>query len=145
MPRSRKKFATRFSASLSPELMEQFDAMIGEKGYDNRSLAIADMIRAQLVEHRLQLGSGEIAGSITLVYDHHHSQLQGHLTHFQHDHGQHILATLHCHLDHHNCLEIIAVRGPASVVKKLADGLIGTKGVKHGRLAITSTGRDLPA
>lgn len=125
--------------------MRQFDAMVHEKGYDNRSLAIADMIRAQLVEHHLQLGNCEIAGSITLIYDHHQHNLQSHLTDVQHDHGEHILATTHCHLDHHNCLEVIVVRGPALVIKKLADGLIGAKGVKHGRLAITGTGPDLPA
>jgi len=145
MPKSKKHLVTRFSVSLPPELMWQLEVMTREKGYDNRSLAMADMIRANLVEHRLQLGDGEIAGSITLVYDHHQHQLQSHLTDVQHDHGEHILATMHCHLDHHNCLEVIAVRGPASVIKKMADGLIGAKGVKHGRLAITSTGRDLPA
>jgi CopG family nickel-responsive transcriptional regulator len=124
--------------------MAQFDAMVREKGYGNRSQAIADMIRDDLVEHRLKLGDAEIAGSVTLVYDHHQHRLQDHLTDVQHDHGENILATLHCHLDHHNCLEIVAVRGPASVVRRIADSLIGAKGVKHGKLAITSTGHDLP-
>ncbi len=119
--------------------------MVREKGYDNRSLAIADMIRAQLVEHSQQSDAAEIAGSITLVYDHHQHQLQHLLNDVQHDHGEHIIATLHCHLDHDNCLEIIAVRGPAGTIRQLADELIGARGVKHGKLAITSTGRDLPA
>ena len=146
MPKKpRKEFATRFSASLPPQLMRQLDAMVREKGYENRSLAIADMIRAQLVEHSQQHDEAEIAGSITLVYDHHQHHLQHLLNDVQHDHGAHIIATLHCHLDHDNCLEIIAVRGPAGVIRKLADELIGARGVKHGKLAITSTGRDLPA
>lgn len=145
MPKHKKEFATRFSASLPPELMRQLDKMVREKGYDNRSMAIADMIRAQLVEHRQQVGDSEIAGSITLVYDHHQRLLQERLTNIQHDHGECILATLHCHLDHHNCLELIAVRGPQTRVKKVADALIGARGVKHGKLVVTSPGHDLPA
>ena len=119
--------------------------MTREKGYDNRSLAIADMVRAQLVEHRQQHGDTEIAGSITLVYDHHRHHLQNLLTDLQHDHMDVIVSTLHVHLDHRNCLEILAVRGRADAIKKLADELIGAKGVKHGKLTITSTGKDLPA
>ncbi len=115
-----------------------------EKGYDNRSLALADMIRAQLVEHRQQMGAGEIAGSITLVYDHHKHHLQELLTDLQHEHRAVIISTLHCHLDHDNCLEILAVRGPAPEIKRLADELIAAKGVKHGKLTITTTGKDLP-
>lgn len=146
MSKPKKEFASRFSASLPPQLMQQLDAMVHAKGYDNRSLAIADMIRAQLVEHAAQQrDDAEIAGSITLVYDHHHHGLQHLLNDVQHDHGDHIIATLHCHLDHDNCLEIIAVRGPAGTVRRIADELIGARGVKHGKLVITSTGSDLPA
>jgi len=119
--------------------------MATEKGYDNRSLAIADMIRAHLVEHRQQKGRGEIAGSITLVYDHHKHHLQDLLTDLQHEHRAVIISSLHCHLDHDNCLEVLAVRGKASEIKQLADELIAAKGVKHGKLTITSTGKDLPA
>ena len=145
MSKPKKEFATRFSTSLAPELMRQLDRMVREKGYANRSQAIADMIRDKLVEHHQQQGDGEIAGSITLVYDHHHRLLQEHLTEIQHDHGEYILATMHCHLDHHHCLELTAVRGPQSKVRMIADALIGAKGVKHGKLVVTSTGRDLPA
>jgi len=146
MPKKpRKEFATRFSASLPPQLMSQLDAMVRAKGYDNRSLAIADMIRAQLVEHSVQQNDdAEIAGSITLVFDHHHRGLQDLLNNVQHDHGENIIATLHCHLDHDNCLEILAVRGKAVDIKRLADELIAAKGVKHGKLTITGTGKDLP-
>jgi CopG family nickel-responsive transcriptional regulator len=135
---------TRFSVSLPSALARELDRMTEEKGYVNRSLAIADMIRGQLVEHRQQKGEGEIAGSITLVYDHHRHHLQDLLTDLQHDHREAIVASLHAHLDHDNCLEILAVRGAANRIKKLADEMIAAKGVKHGKLTITSTGKDLP-
>ena len=136
---------SRFSVSLPPKLLEQLDEMTGEKGYDNRSLAIADMIRAHLVEHRQKFGSEEIAGTITLVYDHHKQHVQATLTDIQHDHHEVIISTVHVHLDHHNCLEVLVVRGKAGLVKKIADELIAAKGVKHGKLTVTSTGKDLPS
>ena len=135
---------TRFSVSLPAALARELDAMAREKGYDNRSLAMADMIRAQLVEHRQQHGDCEIAGSITLIYDHHKHHLQDLLTDLQHEHRQVILSSLHVHLDHDHCLEVLAVRGPAARIKKLADEMIAAKGVKHGKLSITGTGKDLP-
>jgi CopG family nickel-responsive transcriptional regulator len=141
----KKETATRFSVSLPPALLEQLDEMTAEKGYDNRSLAIADMIRAQLVEHRQKTDSGEIAGTITLVYDHHKPHLQSSLTDIQHDHHMAILSTVHVHLDHHNCLEVLIVRGKASLIRKIADELIAAKGVKHGKLTVTTTGKDLPS
>jgi len=140
-----KDSVVRFSVSLPRKLARELDLMATEKGYDNRSLAIADMIRAHLVEHRQQKGRGEIAGSITLVYDHHKHHLQDLLTDLQHEHRAVIISSLHCHLDHDNCLEVLAVRGKASEIKQLADELIAAKGVKHGKLTITSTGKDLPA
>ena len=135
---------TRFSISLPLELARQLDRMARERGYDNRSLAVADMIRAQLVEHRQKLGNHEIAGTITLVYDHHKPHLQKTLTAIQHDHHEVIVATLHIHLDHDHCLEVLAVRGRARLIKHIADRLIATKGIKHGKLTVTSTGKDLP-
>jgi CopG family nickel-responsive transcriptional regulator len=135
----------RFSVSLPGKLAKELDQMAAEKGYDNRSLAIADMIRAHLVDHHQQAGSIEIAGSITLVYDHHKHHLQDLLTDLQHEHREVIISTLHCHLDHDNCLEVLAVRGPATAIKQLADEMIAAKGVKHGKLTITTTGKDLTA
>lgn len=140
----KKKPVTRFSVSLDLKLLRALDSMAREKGYDNRSLAIADMIRAQLVEHRHQQADGDIAGSITLVYDHHKHHLQDLLTDLQHEHRDVILSVLHCHLDHDNCLEVLAVRGNAASIKRLADELIAAKGVKHGKLTVTGTGKDLP-
>lgn len=135
----------RFTVSLPSDLLDQLDAMTTEKGYTNRSLAVADMIRDQLVEHRRERGDEEIAGTITLVYDHHKHHVQEALTDLQHDHHEVILSTVHVHLDHHNCLEVLLVRGRAGLVKQIADELIAAKGVKHGKLTVTSTGKDLPA
>ena len=135
----------RFSVSVPTELAKQLDRMAREKGYDNRSLAVADMIRAHLVEHRQNLGDQEIAGTITLVYDHHKQHVQATLTDIQHDHHEVIISTLHVHLDHHNCLEVLVVRGQAGTIKKIADELIAAKGVKHGKLTVTSSGKDLPS
>jgi CopG family transcriptional regulator, nickel-responsive regulator len=134
----------RFSISLPNELAAQLERMTQEKGYDNRSLAIADMVRAHLVEHRQKYGDQEIAGTITLLYDHHKQHVQAALTDIQHDHHNVIIATLHVHLDHHNCMELLAVRGKAAVIRRIADELIAAKGVKHGKLTVTSTGKDLP-
>jgi CopG family nickel-responsive transcriptional regulator len=134
----------RFSISVPASLAKQLDRMVSQKGYDNRSLAVADMIRAHLVDHQQQLGDKEIAGTITLLYDHHKQHVQAALTDIQHDHHEVIIATLHVHLDHHNCMELLAVRGKATIIKRIADELIAAKGVKHGKLTVTSTGKDLP-
>ncbi|MFZ0711495.1 MAG: nickel-responsive transcriptional regulator NikR [Terrimicrobiaceae bacterium] len=136
--------AARMSASLPGKLLHDFDAMARRKGYSNRSLALADMIRDNLVEEDQDDGNKEIAGTITLVFDHHKRNLQESLTDLQHGHSGIIIATLHVHLDHDNCLEVIVARGRATSVKELANALIAAKGVKHGRLTITSTGHDLP-
>ncbi len=136
--------AARFSVSLPPELLRQLDAMISDKGYDNRSQAVADMVRDALVEHRQRSADEDIAGTITLVYDHHKQHVQAALTDIQHDHHDLIISTLHVHLDHHNCLEVLAVRGKAANVKRIADELIAAKGVKHGKLTVTTTGKDMP-
>ena len=143
--RNTMETVSRFSVSINKKLLAELDHMCREKGYDNRSLAIADMIRDHLIEHRQQLGTREIAGSITLVYDHHKHHLQDLLTDLQHEHREVVIATLHAHLDHDNCLEVLLVRGRAADIKQLADELIGAKGVKHGKLTITTTGKDMDA
>jgi CopG family nickel-responsive transcriptional regulator len=145
MTRRLAESVTRFSISLPAELARQLDQMVREKGYHNRSLAVADMVRAHLVEHRQRASDQEIAGTITLVYDHHKQHVQATLTDIQHDHHEVIVSTLHVHLDHDNCLEVLVVRGKAGLIKRIADELIAARGVKHGRLTVTSSGRDLPA
>lgn len=127
----------RFSVSLDGTLLADLDAMVAEKGFANRSQAIADMVRHRLVEHRAEVGSGQMAGTITLVYDHHKQHVQAALTDIQHDHHALIVSTLHVHLDHDNCLEVLVVRGEARTIRRIADELLATKGVKHGRLTIT--------
>jgi CopG family nickel-responsive transcriptional regulator len=143
--RPKNEGVVRLTVSLPAQLAGELDKMVAEKGYDNRSLAVADMIRDHLVEHRQNYGDNEIAGTITLVYDHHKQHVQSVLTDIQHDSHDIIISTLHVHLDHHNCLEVLAVRGKAKLVKKIADELIAAKGVKHGKLTVTTSGKDLPA
>jgi len=135
----------RFSVSLPQELLVQLDLMTRQKGYRNRSLAIADMVRDRLIDHRQKFSNEQIAGTITLVYDHHRQHVQEALTEIQHDHHAVIISTVHVHLDHHNCLEVLVVRGRAGLVKKIADELIAVKGVKHGKLTVTTTGKILPS
>lgn len=134
----------RFSVSMPADLARQLGALARAKGYANRSQAIADMVRAQLVEHHAQQGDHAIAGTVTLVYDHHRRNLQALLTDIQHDHPGLIISTLHVHLDHHHCMEVLAVRGRAAAIRRLADRLIAAKGVKHGRLTVTTTGTEFP-
>ena len=145
MKHAKTEGVVRFTVSVPQTLARQLDRMTREKGYDNRSLAVADMIRDQLVEHRQNYGDREIAGTITLVYDHHKQHVQATLTDIQHDHHDVIISTLHVHLDHDNCLEVLAVRGKAGTIKKIADELIAAKGVKHGKLTVTTSGKDLPS
>ncbi|MGO9200405.1 MAG: nickel-responsive transcriptional regulator NikR [Limisphaerales bacterium] len=141
----KEQLVARFTVSLPPALLQDLDKMVCEKGHANRSQAVADLIRAGLVEHRQEYGSGEIAGTITLVYDHHQARVQTTLTDIQHDHHDVIISSLHVHLDHDNCLEVLVVRGRADRIKKIAEELIAAKGVKHGKLTVTSTGVDLPS
>jgi len=127
---------------MAGDLVGQLDGMTKVKGCANRSQAVADMVRAHLVEHHGQMGAHEIAGTVTLVYDHHKRNIQALLTDIQHDHGDLIIAAMHVHLDHHNCMEVLAVRGRADSVKQVADNLIAAKGVKHGKLTVTTTGKE---
>ena len=133
----------RFGVSMESELIESFDKLIDKKGYPNRSEAIRDLIRNLIVEEEAKLGSKEVIGTITLVYDHHVHDLNDKLNDIQHDHHDLITSTTHVHLDHNNCLEVLIVKGSGSKIKKIADQLISTKGVKHGKLTITTTGKEL--
>jgi len=132
----KKASLSRFSLSMPAALLDQLDAMCKTKGYQSRSQAVADMARGQLVEHRALSAAREIAGNVTLVYDHHKRNIQSLLTRIQHDRGKAIIATMH------NCMEVIAVRGRAGEVRELADRLIAVKGVKHGKLTVTTTGTE---
>lgn len=134
---------TRVGISIDARLLDRFDQMIGDKGYVNRSEAIRDLIRNALVDEEWARDDQEIVGTVTLVYDHHTRDLSDKLTEQQHSHHDEIVSALHVHLDAHHCLEVVVVRGKARRVKRLADELIGTKGVKHGKLVTSTTGQDL--
>lgn len=133
----------RFGVSISAGLLESFDKVIVKKGYNNRSEAIRDLIRNQLVKMEWENEDEEVAGTITLVYDHHVRGLSNLLLEVQHDYHDLILSTMHLHLDHHNCLEVLAVQGATKEIREIAERLISIKGVKHGQLTITSTGKNL--
>jgi len=134
---------TRFGVSMDDRLLNRFDELIERKGYVNRSEAVRDLIRNALVEDQWTRAEEEIIGTVTIVYDHHTRDLGDKLTEQQHSHHGAIVSSLHVHLDAHHCLEVVVVRGKAAEVRRLADELIGTKGVKHGKLVTSTTGRDL--
>ena len=137
------KLSQLFGVSLDEDLLEPFDALCARKGYGNRSEAIRDLIRRALVEEDWQNPQLMGAGTLTLVYDHHKNDLSRRLTQMQHDEHDIIVATLHVHLDHDNCLEVLVLKGDPERVRRLADKLISCKGVKHGTFSGTTTGRDL--
>lgn len=133
----------RFGVSVDERLLGRFDALIAERGYVNRSEAVRDLMRASLVEEQWRSGEGEAVGTVTLVYDHHTSDLADRLTAQQHAHHEEIVSTLHVHLDHHHCLEVLVLRGAPHIIGRIATELIGTKGVKHGKFVATTTGHGL--
>jgi len=132
----------RFGVSLENELLKKFDVDIQKKRYPNRSEAIRDLIRDSLVKEEWTKG-GEVAGAITLVYNHHRRELVNKLTDIQHDYHELIISVQHIHLDEDNCLEIVVVKGKVNEVRKLADGLRATKGVKHTALTMSTTGKEV--
>ena len=132
----------RFGVSLEKTLLEKFDSYIRERNYTNRSEAFRDMIRQELVKKEWIEGE-DVAGAITLIYDHHRKDLLGRVTDIQHNYQRIIISTQHIHLDHDNCLEIVAVRGNPADVQRLADMLKSIKGVKHGTLNMSSTGKGI--
>jgi CopG family nickel-responsive transcriptional regulator len=134
---------SRIGVAIDSDLLKKFDHLIASRGYTNRSEAFRDLIREELVQRTWERPESNVVGTVTLVYDHHVRLLNEKLTDLQHSHFHQILSTLHVHLDHDNCLEVLVVRGKAAAVKKIADALISTKGVKHGRLTLTSTGVEL--
>ncbi len=132
----------RFGVSLDKELSEKFDKTIRQKGYANRSEAIRDLIREDLVNQEWQR-DGEIAGAITLIYDHHKRELLNKITDLQHDFQKNIICAQHIHLDHNNCLEILAVKGISKDIQKLSNTLKAIKGVKHCTLSMSTTGKTI--
>jgi CopG family nickel-responsive transcriptional regulator len=133
----------RFGVSIDEELLTQFDALIAGRGYPSRSEALRDLVRQELVRAEWADPAAEVVGTLTVVYEHHEHDLSGTLTDLQHAHHNAIICSTHVHLDAHNCLEVIVLRGPSAQVKTIADTLLSTRGVKHGQLVCTTTGKDV--
>lgn len=132
----------RFGVSIEEDLLKKFDALIKKRGYANRCEALRDLMRESLIEEAWQ-SNGEAVGTVTLVYDHHDPGLGGRLTDIQHDYHEIVVSGVHSHLNHHDCLEVIILKGKAKRIKDLADRLICAKGVKHGRLVMSGAGETL--
>ncbi|NJE07553.1 nickel-responsive transcriptional regulator NikR [Thermococcus sp. M39] len=133
----------RFGVSIPQDLLTKFDKIIEEKGYTNRSEAIRDLIRDFIVRYEWEVGDEEVAGTITIVYNHDEAEVVKELLDLQHDYIDEIVSSLHVHMDEHNCLEVVVVKGKASRIKRIAERLISLKGVKHGKLVMTTTGKEL--
>jgi len=135
--------AVRFGISMSKDLLVAFDRLIEKLGFANRSDAIRNLIRERLVQKEWETLNEETIGTITIVYSHEVRELTERLTELQHQYHRQIISTMHIHLDPHNCLEVLAVKGRGSEVKKIADRLLSIKGIKHGKLTTTTTGKKL--
>jgi CopG family nickel-responsive transcriptional regulator len=135
----------RIGVSLEDELLERFDELTARRGYQSRSEAIRDLIREALVEREWSEARGreERVALVALVYDHDSSSLAQKLTHIQHENHRAVVSALHVHMDAHNCLEVLVLRGRAQDVAAMADGLVSTKGVKFGKVVPATTGRSL--
>ena len=135
----------RIGVSLEDELLARFDELIAEKGYVNRSEAIRDLIRDALVQRSWSESDRreERVAVVTLVYDHDSSSLAQKLAHIQHENHKAVVSALHVHMDEHNCLEVLVLRGSAKDVVRMGEGLVSTKGVKFGKLVPATTGQDL--
>lgn len=133
----------RFGVSLDLDLLSRFDQLCSDKSYQTRSEAIRDLIRNALVQQQWEDETQENVGVLSLVYDHHQSDLTQKLTRIQHDALELVITSLHVHLDHDNCLEVLILRGPGRDIRHTAQKLSSTKGVKHGNLNMATTGKDL--
>jgi len=133
----------RFGVSIPDDLLKKLDVIAKKKGYSNRSEAIRDLVRDKFVEQELDDPGMEAVGTLTLVYDHHARLLSDRLADIQHDYHDRIVASTHIHLTKHDCAEVIILKGKSGEIKKISDRIISTKGVKHGKLVMTTTGKEL--
>ncbi len=133
----------RTGLSIDRELLARFDLAIAKKRYKNRSEAVRDLIRDHLVSEEAD-SDKLVVGTLTIVYDHHRPNLTEKLVEAQHRAGSKVLAATHVHLDHHNCLEVVIMKGRGGELNDLANGILSLRGVKHGKLVITTTAKDLP-
>lgn len=129
---------SRIGVAIDSDLLHRFDHFIEARGYQNRSEAFRDLVRDRLVSAVVRAPKSEVVGTITLIYDHHIRLLPEKLTDIQHEFHTAIISTVHAHLDHDTCLEVVVVKGKSEKVQQLADQLISTKGVQHGRLVMSA-------
>jgi len=132
----------RFGVSMPAGLLKRFDEAIARAGYAQRSEAIRDIVRDYLLRQEWEHPEAQVVGTITLVYDHHTRDLEDTLTELQHECGECIICSTHVHLDRHNCMEMIAVRGRSATVRQVSGRLMATRGVKHGGLTMTGVLED---
>jgi CopG family nickel-responsive transcriptional regulator len=130
---------TRFGVSIEPDLLQKFDKTIKKEGYTNRSEALRDMIRKNIINQDTTDPDSKAIGTLTMIYDHLTRNLTNKLLDLQHDHHNEILTTTHVHIDHHNCLEVLVLKGKTGRIQKLAENIIALKGIKHGELVITKS------
>lgn len=135
-----KTHVTRFGVSIETELLEPFDALIQKRGYQSRSEAFRDLMREQLVRDEWEEGNKTAVGILGLVFSHDTRELTEKLNQIQHKFLQNIISTTHIHLDHHNCLEVIVMKGKSADITRISDMLISTRSVKDGKLLKTTTG-----
>ena len=133
----------RFGVSMENTLLEKFDRLIGKRGYTSRSEAIRDFVRKEMVEEHIHDGNALTFGVLSFVYDHHVRELEARLTDLQHDYYKSIISASHVHIDHDNCLEVIILRDRVDKIDKIATKLLSYKGVKHGRLSLTLSGKEM--
>ena len=132
----------RFSVAMPEDLLMSFDAFVARRGLaKNRSEVVRDLVRDALIQDESGMPGTEVMGTLTIVFNHHASDVQEKLHHIQHAHYTEVVSTTHVHLDEDNCLEVIILRGEATDVRDIADVILGTKGVKNGGLVVTTTGQ----
>lgn len=128
----------RFSVSLPKPLLDDLDRRVVKKGYASRSELVRDLIRERIVEDTWERGDQEVAGVLTIVYDHHQRELTQHILDIQHRQYVHVVATTHVHMDHHNCLETIIIRGMPAEIERLSLEIAGLRGVRFAELTRAS-------
>ena len=132
----------RFGVSMEGDLLGKFDRMIDKRGYTNRSEAIRDFVREKIVKEGIHDPNSQAFGVLSFVYDHRVRDLEGKLTDFQHEHFKSIVSTSHVHIDHDNCLEMIILKDKAGKIREIGDKILSYKGVKHGNMSLTLTGKE---
>ncbi len=134
----------RFSVAMPEDLLVEFDKLVARRGLaKNRSEVVRDLARDAIIAAECEEPDVMVVGTLTIAFNHHASDLQERLDRIQHDHFGHVISSMHVHLDEHNCLEVIVLKGTGDEVRKIADRILGTKGVKHGKLVLTTTGDHL--